>query len=257
MEFDLVPTSDNHLIIRHEPELGRSTNIKQLEALAAFGEDDKWYSHNMTLADIRGIRAIEPDPEVRPASAAYDGQFAVPSFADLLAADFAQDKTLIVELKWGGYYFDKKNVDVAQLLAGELDRGGWLNRGAQLVIEAFDYDTLKRAKAAIDPLMVGAKPTYVYLTANFKMADWGSVEAAADGAKAAGFDGISYEKDLLTHELVAYARGLGLIVFGWTLFAEEVDTTIEEYFARYLKFDLDGVFVDHPDLLLNFVDGLA
>ena len=257
VEFDLVPTKDGQLLIRHEPELARSTNVKQVEALAAFGNDGKWYSHDMSLADIRLVRAVEPEPEVRPASAEFDGQFAVPSFADLLAADFAQDKTLIIELKWGGYYFEKKGVDLAAMLADELTRGGWLNRGDQLVIESFDYNTVKRAMAAIRPLFEGAKPKFIYLTANFKMADWGSVEAAVDGAVAGGFDGISFEKELLTHELVAYAKSKGLTVFGWTLFAEEAETTVEEYFAKYMKFDLDGVFVDHPDLLLNFVEGFA
>lgn len=257
VEFDLVPTKDGHLVIRHEPELTRSTNVQQVEALAASAVEGKWHSHNMSLADIRLLRAVEPDPELRPASAEFDGQFAVPSFADLLAADFAQDQKLIVELKWGGYYFEKRGMDVAQMLADELTRGGWRNRGEQLVIESFDYNTLTRAKAAITPLFEGVKPVFIYLTANFKMADWGTIEDAVDGAAAGGFDGISFEKELLTHDLVAYARGKGLIVFGWTLFAEEVETTVEEYFAHYLQFDLDGVFVDHPDLLLNFVDGLA
>ena len=257
VEFDLVPTRDGHLVIRHEPEFSRSTDVANVPALAVAGKDGKWYSHDLTLAEIRQIHAREPEPEVRPASATFDGQFAVPSFADLLAVDFAQDRTLIVELKWGGYYFDEHGMDVATMLASELTAGGWLNRGAQLVIESFDYGTLKRAKVALQGLFAGPQPKFVFLIGEFKMHEWGTVEAAVAGAVEAGFDGISFEKELLSHALVDLAHHSGLTIYGWTLSAEEAETTVEEYFARYLEFDLDGIFVDHPDLLINFVDGLA
>ena len=57
--------------------------------------------------------------------------------------------------------------------------------------------------------------------------------------------------------LVQRAHALGLTVYTWTARVEEALYSVEEYFQHFINTGADGIFVDHPDLLLNYVGGHA
>lgn len=92
IEADLVPTKDGVLISRHENELSTSTEIashaefanrktrKIVDGIALEG----WFSEDFTLAELRRIKARESMPELRPQSAAFDGQFDVVTLPEIL-----------------------------------------------------------------------------------------------------------------------------------------------------------------------------
>jgi glycerophosphoryl diester phosphodiesterase len=92
IEADLVPTKDGVLISRHENELSTSTNIA---SLAEFADrktrkivdgmaQEGWFSEDFTLAELRRIKARESMPQLRPQSAAFDGQFNIVTLPEIL-----------------------------------------------------------------------------------------------------------------------------------------------------------------------------
>lgn len=92
IETDLVPTRDGVLIARHENELSTSTDVasrpefasrktrKQIDGIWQQG----WFSEDFTLAELRTLRLKETLPALRPGSAAFDGQFQIVTFAEIL-----------------------------------------------------------------------------------------------------------------------------------------------------------------------------
>lgn len=269
IECDLVPTKDGELIIRHENWLNGTTDIatrSEFSNLARTGYSDGltetgWFSEDFLLAELSSVRAIERVPELRPGSAKFDGQFKIPVIDQLLASEFMDNKTLVIEIKHG-MHFTKAGIDVAGILAGKLEASNWKDRGIKLVIESFDREMMRLLSKACGP-----DKKYVFLTEEARLPE-GSTgltkEYLAD--LAAEFDGVSLDLPLLLDEdetgcftvsngSIELARSLGLEVYGWTLRAEDATRSLDEYFAKVAHAGLDGIFVDQPDLLRNIVDG--
>lgn len=105
IEPDLVATRDGALICRHENALAvldpdgslnrtdTSTDVHARPEFAARltrkridGRDiHGWFSEDFTLAEIKTLRAVERLPALRPANCAFDGQFEIPTFAEVIA----------------------------------------------------------------------------------------------------------------------------------------------------------------------------
>jgi len=93
IELDLVATRDGVLVARHEPELSRTTDIATRPELAHLRTTrlvegrsvNGWFVDDLTLAELKTVRATERMLECRPESARFDGQFAVPTLAEVLA----------------------------------------------------------------------------------------------------------------------------------------------------------------------------
>ena len=58
-------------------------------------------------------------------------------------------------------------------------------------------------------------------------------------------------------EIVARIHEAGLPVWGFTARVEFAKNSVEEYLHSLIEMGVDGIFADHPDLLRNYVDGLA
>ncbi len=93
IEPDLVPTRDGVLVARHENALSISTDVADRPEFAErktrkrvdgdWVED--WFAEDFSLAELRSLRARETRPQVRPESASFDGQFGIPTFAEVIA----------------------------------------------------------------------------------------------------------------------------------------------------------------------------
>ena len=93
IEPDVVATRDGVLVVRHENEVSGTTDIagrpefagrrttKTVDGRPVTG----WFTEDLTLAEVKTLRAVERLPELRPESAAYDGQFPVPTLAEVVA----------------------------------------------------------------------------------------------------------------------------------------------------------------------------
>jgi len=89
---DLVPTRDGHLVCRHEPEIGGTTDVadhpefadrrktKSLDGVATTG----WFTEDFTLAELKTLRATERIPANRPHNTLYNGRWEIPTFEEVL-----------------------------------------------------------------------------------------------------------------------------------------------------------------------------
>ena len=263
IECDLVPTKDGHLIIRHESELSGTTDVASRPEFAdrhrtqnfyGFWEVTGWFSEDFTLEEIKTLKAIERIPDQRPGSAKFDGQFEIPTLQELLTADFARGKQLVIELKHAKH-FETVGFDMVAMTAAAMNEWDWQAAGQGFVFESFDLDITERLKLAM-----GEQHKYVFLVAEWGMPkDDSLLDAFLDNVKVR-VDGISFDKEILyTHDrnLVAHAKDRNLLIYTWTAKAEEVETTVEEYMVRLIQTGADGIFADQPDLLRAVVDGLA
>jgi glycerophosphoryl diester phosphodiesterase len=76
IEPDLVSTKDGALVARHENEIGATTNVeshpefadrrstKMIDGVAVTG----WFTEDLTLAELKTLRAEERIPALRPAN---------------------------------------------------------------------------------------------------------------------------------------------------------------------------------------------
>jgi glycerophosphoryl diester phosphodiesterase len=271
VECDLVPTKDGELIIRHENWLNGTTNvgsIQKFQGTESTGYSDGitetgWFSEDYNLAELTELRAIERVPDTRPGSAKFDGQFLIPTIDDLLAADFMNRKTLVIEIKHG-MHFMENGINIESILANKLDNSDWKERNINVVIESFDEQMLEHLKAACGP-----DKKYIFLTELDRLPS-GLTHVPPDYLKrlAESFDGISVDLALALdidstgnntepNELIQNAKAAGLAIYGWTLRAEDANASVDEYFAKVAQSGLEGIFVDQPDLLRQIVDGLA
>jgi glycerophosphoryl diester phosphodiesterase len=92
IEPDLVATKDGVLIARHENEISGTTDVaahpefadrkttKVIDGNTLTG----WFTEDFTLAEIKTLRAKERIPTIRPRNARFDGQFQIPTFAEVI-----------------------------------------------------------------------------------------------------------------------------------------------------------------------------
>ena len=106
VEPDLCITRDGVLVVRHEPEIGSTTDVAAHPEFASRrtskvidGETmEGWFLTDFTLAELKTLRARERLPQVRPQNTRFDGEFEVPTFAeylDFIAAESARVGRLI------------------------------------------------------------------------------------------------------------------------------------------------------------------
>jgi glycerophosphoryl diester phosphodiesterase len=259
IECDLVPTKDHRLIIRHENELSHTTDIlshpqfaDRFKEVLMYGHwpVSGWFSEDFTLAEIKELRAIERIPDERPGSAKFDGQFGIPTIEELLAADFIAGKTLIIEVKHGSH-FAELGFDMVGDLKAAIDSSDYESRGVELVFESFNLEVTVDLKKRI-----AGDHKYVFLVDTWGMPTEISIDDFLDDV-ASKVDGISFNFDLLTPDLVQAARDRNLVIYTWTAQVEKAENSVEEYLMQFVNMGVDGVFTDQPDLLAELVAGLA
>lgn len=155
VECDVVPTADGVLVVRHESDVTHSTDVASRPDLAALrrpraGEGSLgpgWFTEDLTLDQVRTLRAVEPRPSIRQATTVYDGVFGVPTLAELLAlvarlrAETGRDVGVAVEVK-DPAVFAPRGLDVGAMLLQDLSAPG--AAGVPVVVQCFDPRFLVR-----------------------------------------------------------------------------------------------------------------
>lgn len=290
VEPDLVATRDGVLVVRHENEISGTTDVSDRAEFAARrttktidGERiTGWFTEDFDWAELATLNCRERLPELRPHSATFDGREPMLRLADLLelldaARARGRDVGLVAEVKHPTY-FASIGMPLEPLVAREL--ATWSGRDG-FTVECFERSALVALRDR------GLAARYVYLLEKSGAAadevarpDGTPTSYAAQltdaglAALAAEVDGVSVNKALLVargeggipaNDLVARAHAAGLGVFTWTLrpenrFLEPAhrrggstaawgDWRAE--FELMLSTGVDGVFVDHPDLVLD------
>ena len=118
VEPDLVSTKDGVLVIRHENEIGGTTDVAAHPEFAARRTTktvdgvsiNGWFTEDFTLAELKTLRARERLADIRKANTAYDGQFTVPTFDEMIEFVAAEASArgrvigIIPEIKHSTYF---------------------------------------------------------------------------------------------------------------------------------------------------------
>lgn len=275
IEPDLVISRDGVLIVRHENEIGETTDVatrpefagrrtvKTVDGRPVRG----WFAEDFTLAELKTLRARERLPELRPANTAFDGQEPILTFEAVLDIAAAAGVGVVPELKHPSY-FAALGLPMEDAFVAVLERRGLTRADAPIIVQCFEVGPLQRLRTCIaTPLLQlvaadggpfdrpdltwAAMVTPAGLTDIAQYADWIGADTSliepAPGAPTA---------------LIADAHAAGLKVSAWTFRAEnaflpEADRLgtdpaghgrLRERLARFVGYGLDAAFTDHPGL---------
>ena len=275
IEPDLVPTKDDILVARHENEIGGTTDVAQHAEFAARrttktidGEQvTGWFTEDFTLAELKTLRARERLPQLRSANAAYDGRFAIPTLAEIIAlakrrsAETGRTIGIYPETKHPTYFASIGHPTDAALVH-QLHAAGWDSAAAPVFIQSFEVANLRRlhtmTRIRLIQLMAatgapadGTHPSYAAMTTPAGLA------AVARYAYGIGPDKAMLWTGDRPSPLVAQAHAAGLKIHPWTFRAEEpflpprfrgrpVHAGVRAEIAAALAQGIDGFFTDFP-----------
>jgi glycerophosphoryl diester phosphodiesterase len=206
---DLVPTKDGHLVCRHEPEIGGTTDVaahpefadrkttKSLDGVATTG----WFTEDFTLAELKTLRAVERIPGTRQRNTIYNGRWEIPTFEEVLRWQDEQTRKrgkqvwIYPELKHPTY-FRKLGLGTEERLARLLRKHGKDKKNSPVIIQSFEPTSIQRMDKLVgNPLAVllssaGSRP--------YDFVESGDPRTVADLVKPAGLEWIA-----------SYAQGIG------------------------------------------------
>jgi len=283
VEPDLVLTKDAHLLARHENEIAETTDVadrpefagrrttRTIEGRAVTG----WFTEDFSLAELKTLRARERLPQLRPGSAAHDGQFQLVTLSEIVdlvrdrGRDLGRPIGIVAELKHAAY-FQSIGLPFEPALVPLLARSG-LGRDDPFFVESFEVGVLERLRARtpvrlVQLLAVEGGPADRPGTSFASMATPAGLAAIARYA-----DAIGPAKELIVPRgpdgrslapttLVRDAHAAGLLVFPWTFRNENIFLPAElrrgddlaahgDAAAEYRLFyalGVDAVFSDFP-----------
>jgi glycerophosphoryl diester phosphodiesterase len=270
VEPDLVSTKDGVLIARHENEIGATTDVaekfparkttKQIDGASVTG----WFTEDFTYGEIRTLRAKE---RLAFRSHAYDGQFQIPTFEDVLT--LTDRKTRETGRPIGVYpetkhptYFRNLQLPLEEKVVALLNAHHRASRSSPVFIQSFEASSLQRLRKLTENRLV-------QLTSN-------SADVAPDKLPGIALyaDGVGVEKRLIlpvsadgtvgpATALIKNAHDAGLFVHVWTLRAEReflptfYKGNLAAEAAEFVRLGVDGIFSDFPDVVAKVVKAPA
>lgn len=247
VEPDIVISRDGVLVVRHDTEIGSTTDVADHPEFADRrstktvdgAELSGWFVEDFTWDELATLRCRERLPQLRPGSASFDGEQPILRLRDVLdmvaqaAWDQGREIGVVLEIKHATY-LTGLGFDYARLIAEELRAAGWDGGRWPLTIEAFESGILLRLRD------IGVRAAYIYLLeaagqpADLVAAAGRSAPTYRSFMEPAGLDGlvgridgISLDKrSILAPDrlgrvgepasVVADAHARGLRVFTWT-----------------------------------------
>jgi glycerophosphoryl diester phosphodiesterase len=263
IEPDLVSTKDGVLIVRHENEIGGTTDVatkfpdRKRNATVDGEMVSGWFTEDFTLAEIKTLRARE---RLAFRSHAFDGQFEIPTFDEVI--EFAQRRGREVGRTIGIYpetkhptYFRTIGLPLEEHLLASLQAHGWNSRESPVFIQSFESDNLRalRHQTTVRLILLLDSPQQQPLD-DTRLRD---ISTYADGVGLntrlvvpAGSD----RRLLPPTDIITRAHAVGLLVHVWTLRQEpnflspSYNGDFEAEFRQYRDLGVDGIFTDVPDV---------
>ncbi|WP_410705873.1 glycerophosphodiester phosphodiesterase [Brevundimonas diminuta] len=289
IEPDLVMTRDGRLVVRHENEIGETTDVadrpefatrrttRDVDGVPITG----WFTEDFTLAELKTLRARERLPALRPASAAFDGQEPILTFDEVIviARDASARTGRVIgvapELKHPSH-FATLGLPMEDVFIAALERNGLTSAEAPILIQCFEVGTLERLAARIDaPLLQlmqahgspADRPGATY-------AEMATPHGLAAIARYAGYIGVQdlmvvprddAGRALAASALTADAHAAGLKVVVWTFRAENLflpaqyrtgtapadHGDLTGWLKAIYALGVDAVFSDFPAIAVN------
>jgi len=293
IEPDLVLTRDGVMVVRHENEIGGTTNVAAHPEFAARktkkvidGEAiEGWFTEDFTLAELKTLLARERLPQLRAESASHDGVDTIPTFDEVVA--LAKSESRRVGRTIGVYpemkhptHFASVGLPFEARMADALKTHGLNSPTAPVYVQCFEVGPLKtirkltRAplvqlvsaeggpadlpKAAYADMVTPAGLKAIAAYANGLGPDWKMVVPVVD-------DGLAPPTDLVRN-----AHAVGLAVHPWTVRAENAflppklrigadpaaHGQVDALYRALFAAGVDGLFSDFPGLAGRVRDAL-
>lgn len=245
IEPDVVATKDGVLVVRHENEIGGTTDVAERPEFA----DRKvskfidgvpytgWFTEDFTLEEIKTLRVRERLPQLRPQNIALARTEKILTFDEVLniAEEASEGRNepigVYVETKHPTY-FTGIGLDLNDLLIANLERRRVNHEGAKIIIQSMETANLKalrdRTPLVLIQLMDRQGAPYDLVAARDPRTYW-SMRKPPELQKIAAYaDGIGPNKSQVikrdiryrlasTTKLVRRAHDLGLLVHIWTM----------------------------------------
>ncbi|SEP02335.1 glycerophosphodiester phosphodiesterase family protein [Trujillonella endophytica] len=289
VEPDVVVTRDGALVVRHENELSRTTDVaarpefagRRTTRVVGGKERTGWFAEDLTLAEIRTLRAIERMPELRPLNTAYDGTFEILTLAEVV--ELARRRStperpirVLAELKKPSWSAEH-GLPMAELVAAELHRLDAVSPDGTVVVQSFDAAGLQELRG----LVGDGGPTMFQLVDDAPEDDPLLTNAGLRGISTYA-QGIAPSRHRILPrnaggqltgptDLVTRAHHAGLSVVPWTLRAENA------FLPRHLQIGddpsalgdaagearlllglgVDGLITDHPEIAVSVREEFA
>ena len=286
IEPDLVITKDGVLVARHEPQISGTTDVAAHPEFAdrrttKFVDGTAvtdWFAEDFTLAELKTLRAKERIPELRPQNTAYDGQFEVPTFEEVLrlrerlSRRYDREIGIYPETKHPTF-FAAQDLPLEPPLIAALRRFGLDRRRAPVFVQSFEVGNLRwlnrRLRVPLVQLLsTPTTPPYGYWRSYGELATPAGLRFIATYA-----DGVGPSKDyivprdasgrsLAPTSFVDDAHAAGLQVHPYTFRRENTFLplelrsstdpagigNLEAEIRQFFALGVDGVFTDNPDI---------
>ncbi|CAK1548500.1 unnamed protein product [Leptosia nina] len=275
VEPDLVMTKDGHLIARHENLLDKTTDISQRpefadrrRSVSILGNDVHlgWYTEDLTLAEIKQLRAMEPNSHIRPGSAQMDGVMQIPTFQEIIdlvkGLEVSVNRTIGIypELKHGSH-FESIGLPMEQAVVDVFHNNGYIGPNAPVYIQSFEANSLKKLKKITDLRLLQLISRFQSLTKDLK--EIANYAQAVGPEKSLIIPRDSNNRLGASTSFVVHAHAVGLKVHPYTFRAENAYLPVEfrsngsdscfgnlyGELEAFLATGIDGLFIDQPDYL--------
>lgn len=245
IEPDVVSTKDGVLVVRHENEIGGTTDVairpefadrkasKVIDGVPHTG----WFTEDFTLEEIKTLRVRERLPQLRPQNIPLARTEQILTLDEVLT--IAEEASVGRPEPIGVYvetkhptYFAGIGLDLNDLLVANLERRGVNHTGAKIIIQSMETGNL-RALRGCTPLtliqLMDRQGAPYDLVAAHDPRTYRSMRKPRELRKIAEYaDGIGPNKSLVIRrderyllngqtKLVRRAHELGLLVHIWTM----------------------------------------
>ncbi|WP_292050972.1 MULTISPECIES: glycerophosphodiester phosphodiesterase family protein [unclassified Brevundimonas] len=289
IEPDLVMSRDGHLVVRHENEIGETTDVanhphftdRRRKQVIDGRTVQGWFTEDFTLEELKSLRARERLPELRPQSAGFDGQDTILTFAEVVeiaragAARTGRSIGVAPELKHPSH-LAAAGLDIEAAFLREIHRLELAQAGRELIVQCFEVGPLQRLAGRTNALLLQLMDTAggPIDRPDITYADMATPQGLADIARYAGMIGVNTRMvvpwdnaghSMAPTSLVTDAHAAGLEVVLWTLRAENHflpaerrrgDTAaahgdLDGYIRALYALGVDAVFSDFPAIAVQ------
>ena len=288
IEPDLVMTKDHVLVARHENEISGTTDVATHPEFAARqatkiidGQSfTGWFTEDFTLVELKTLRARERLPQLRPQNCAYDGQFEIPTFSEILALAATTPERVGVypEIKHGTY-FDGLGMNMEAPLLAALEQAGFTEASDPVFIQSFEVGNLERLRKLTQLRLVQLIDGTGHPADRPELPSTTMITPAGLAAIARYADAIGVTKALIVPRdasgqslsptmLIDDAHKAGLKIHAWTFRAENAFLPAEwragtdpaahgalaAELRQFYELGIDGVFCDFPGVAVRVRD---
>jgi glycerophosphoryl diester phosphodiesterase len=157
IEPDLVSTKDHVLVVRHDPEIGETTDVAQHPEFADrkttrtidYDTITGWFTQDFTLAELKTLHAKERIPAIRQHNTLWDRRYRILTFQEFIDLRAKLQRRLhrsigmIPELKHSTY-FRSIGLPLEKPFVRTLRRNHIANAAGRVTVQSFEVANLKR-----------------------------------------------------------------------------------------------------------------